>query len=485
MVRRNGAPSGCLPSVVVLPLRAARRVVMGRARVREEIGRGVALRGRVWNGIADLPFEGVVVIGMDGRVAAVGPQDSVVLPDGLRVIDCVWIGPGVTDAHVHLAATATSGHDELRAGLVAVRDLGSPVERLAHWRVAAPLVVVGAGPAVVGAPDPPPHPDPHGDRTDLDQDVRGGDVRGGDVRGRDAAGSPRGRRLALRRAPAGRMSGGDQMTADGRTPDGLTPGRLNGEPGRPGGARTGRGGSDREESGRDPFNGDGQAVVDSPARARRAVTSLAADGVDLIKVCLGGGEGTAPSRRSPLPYSELAVVVQAAHAAGLPVTAHALTVTAVELALRAGVDELAHVPLELLPPETVGRIAAAGVPVVSTLQCHSGAGPAPGRNAALLHRAGVPLIYGTDAGGAGNRPPGVDPRELDRLAYAGLGRLGALRASTSGSARAAGFDGQRPSGRIEVGGYAAVVGLPADPLVEPAAWRHPTVVVNGQRIITA
>ncbi len=156
-----------------------------------------------------------------------------------------------------------------------------------------------------------------------------------------------------------------------------------------------------------------------------------------------------------------------------------------ELALRAGVDELAHVPLEPLPPETVDRIAAAGVPVVSTLQCHSGAGPAPGRNAALLHRAGVSLIYGTDAGGAGNRPPGVDPRELDRLAYAGLGRLGALRAATSGAARAAGLDGQRPSGRIEVGAYAAVVGLPADPLVEPAAWRHPTVVVNGQRMITA
>ncbi|WP_322747493.1 MULTISPECIES: amidohydrolase family protein [unclassified Frankia] len=392
MVRRNRAPSGCLPSVVVLPLRVARRVAMGRARVREEIGRGVALRGRVWNGIADLPFEGVVVVGMDGRVAAVGPQDSVVLPDGLRMIDCAWIGPGVTDAHVHLAATATSGHDELRAGLVAVRDLGSPVERLAHWRVAAPIVVVGAGPRVVGAPDPPPHPDPHGD---------------------------------------------------------------------------------------------GLAVVDSPALARRAVTSLAADGVDLIKVCLGGGEGSAPSRRSPLHYSELEVVVKAAHAAGLPVTAHALTVSAVELALRAGVDELAHVPLEPLPPETVDRIAAAGVPVVSTLQCHAGAGPAPGRNAALLHRAGVPLLYGTDAGGAGNRPPGVDPRELDRLAYAGLGRLGALRASTSGAARAAGFDGQRPSGRIEVGGYAAVVGLPADPLVEPAAWRHPSVVVNGQRIITA
>ncbi len=176
-------------------------------------------------------------------------------------------------------------------------------------------------------------------------------------------------------------------------------------------------------------------------------------------------------------------MVEAAHAAGLPVTAHALSVDAVEMALRAGVDELAHVPVEPLPPRTIERIAAAGVPVVSTLQCHAGFGPAPGRNAALLHRAGVTLVYGTDAGGTGSRPPGVDPRELDRLAYAGLGRLGALRAATSVAARAAGLDGRRPSGRVEVGGHAAVVGLPMDPLVEPAAWRHPTVVVNGQRVI--
>jgi imidazolonepropionase-like amidohydrolase len=239
-------------------------------------------------------------------------------------------------------------------------------------------------------------------------------------------------------------------------------------------------------SGWDMTDGSPLAVVDSPAGARRVVARLAADGVDLIKVCLGGtGDPTAAGRVPLHDSGRVTVVVDAAHAAGLPVTAHALTVPAVDLALRAGVDELAHVPLEPLPADAVDRIAAAGVPVVSTLQCHAGVSAAPGRNAALLHRAGVSLIYGTDAGGAGRRPPGVDPRELDRLAYAGLGRLGALRAATSGAARAAGFDGQWPSGRIETGVPAAVVGLPADPLVEPAAWRHPTAVVNGQRIITA
>ncbi len=451
-MRRRDGPSGCLPALVVVPLRAARRVT-GRAPTRHEIGRGLALRGRIWDGIADLAFNGVVVAGVDGRVAAVGPGDAVALPDGLQVIDCVWIGPGVTDAHVHLATTATSGHDEMRAGLVAVRDLGSPVERLAHWRMAAPIVVAGAGPRVTGAVDP---------RPDLCTDRAGREVFAREPVGRGLGVRSWTYRSSLRRGTASRTASG--IYAPGRNAAG------------------------RNTQDWDALDGEAVAVVDSPAAARRLVASLVADGVDLIKVCVEGVDGTeggVSSGRAPLHQSDLGAVVDAAHAAGLAVTAHALTVRAVEMALRAGVDELAHVPLEPLPEEVVERIAAAGVAVVSTLQCHAGVGPAPARNAALLHRAGVPLIYGTDAGGASSRPPGVDPRELDRLAYAGLGRLGALRAATSGAARAAGFDGQRPSGRIEVGAFAALVGLPADPLVEPAAWRHPTVVVNGHRLIGA
>ncbi|AEH10358.1 MULTISPECIES: amidohydrolase family protein [Protofrankia] len=529
-MRRGDTPSGCLSVLAVVPLRAARALAVGRAPVRYEVGRGVGLRGLIWNGIADTTFDGVVVVGVDGRVAAVGPRDQVALPDGLRMIDCAWIGPGVVDAHVHLPATATPGYDELRSGVVAVRDLGSPIERLTHWRFAVPIMVAGAGPRVVGTPRQRPRPD----RAD-----RFGEPVGpaqGAAADRLEARSPNSSRSA-RRGTAGRIATSrhtlgrhlpgrhgwnrdatDQHLSDQHLSDQYPPGRhvsdyygprrhgpdwhglgqhglgwhgLNGLNWRglnwqgAGQQEAGRQGAGRKAQSWHARRGDAVVVVESPAAAR----GLVADGVDLIKVYVGDAATSADTGRGkrpnwpPLPPAELAVMVEAAHAAGLPVTAHALSVDAVEMALRAGVDELAHVPVEPLPPRTIERIAAAGVPVVSTLQCHAGFGPAPGRNAALLHRAGVTLVYGTDAGGTGSRPPGVDPRELDRLAYAGLGRLGALRAATSVAARAAGLDGRRPSGRVEVGGHAAVVGLPMDPLVEPAAWRHPTVVVNGQRVI--
>jgi imidazolonepropionase-like amidohydrolase len=154
----------------------------------------------------------------------------------------------------------------------------------------------------------------------------------------------------------------------------------------------------------------------------------------------------------------------------------------VSRALDAGVDELCHTPTERLSDDLVERIAAAGVPVVSTLQTFfsAGRGAEAARNAVALLRAGVPFLYGTDLGNTGTRP-GVDARELDRIADTGLGRLGALRAATEGSAGAHGMRGR--TGRITVGEPAALVLLAADPLVEPGAWHSPQMVVADGRVI--
>lgn len=203
--------------------------------------------------------------------------------------------------------------------------------------------------------------------------------------------------------------------------------------------------------------------VGTPADAASAVRELAAVGVDVVKLALE------PAGGQPVPSAEVAgAVVRAAHEAGLQVTAHALTAAMVARALDAGVDELAHTPVEALPAGVVDGIAAAGVRVVSTIETLAAyPGSAVVANAAALVAAGVPLRYGTDLGNAGTRP-GADPRELDRLAVAGLGPEGALRAAT------------RP---IELGQPAALVGLDRDPLLDPTAWRAPVVVIAGERVI--
>jgi imidazolonepropionase-like amidohydrolase len=202
--------------------------------------------------------------------------------------------------------------------------------------------------------------------------------------------------------------------------------------------------------------------VASPEEARAAVAEL---DVDVVKVALE------PSGGQPvLPLDVVRAVVDAAHGRGLAVTAHALSEPMVLRALDAGVDELCHTPAEPLSPYGVERVAAAGVPVVSTIEC---LGEGAAANARALHEAGVRLVYGTDLGNAGTSP-GADPRELERLAATGLGRLGALRAATEGSAGAFGLTGL--TGRLRPGDPAYVVLLDADPVV--AGWTEPVAVVT-------
>lgn len=338
-------------------------------------GRGVALIGRVWDGVDD-PYDGVVIVGADGMVAAAGP--GLAIPEGVQVLRGGWIGPGVVDAHVHLAFGSPA--DELRGGLVAVRDLGAPPAQARAWRASDRLAVAVTGPI---------------------------------------------------------------LTADGGYPS-------------------------------TSWGADGFArFLGSPEQCRATVRELVDDGVDLIKVALEPADGL------PVPTpQQLRAVVDASHEAGLAVTAHALTTDMVQRSLDAGVDELAHTPVEVLPDPLVDRIADAGIAVISTLQTFYGAGVGRGAglNAAALVAAGVPLRYGTDLGNGGTRP-GVDPRELDRLADTGLGREGALRAATAGSSAAYGLAGRVGDGTIRVGAVARLVLLDADPLIEPSTWMHPLAVI--------
>jgi imidazolonepropionase-like amidohydrolase len=334
--------------------------------------------------------DGVVLVDATGVVRAIGPVDQVFVPADVRHFGHpgAWVGPGVIDAHVHLAFVPNGPTDVLPLGIVGARDLGAPPAASACWRC-------------------------------------------GDAA---RAGSPR------------VWAAGPLLTA----PDGY-PSRSWGAAG---------------------FT----RALEAPDQARGVVRALVDDGVDLVKVALEERGG------QPAPtLAQLRAVVDAAHAAGLAVTAHALSVAMVGRALDAGVDELCHVPAEPLPPQLVERVAAAGVGVVSTIATFASVGRAAGvrANAAALHSAGVALVYGTDLGNAGTRP-GVDPRELDRLAAAGLGPLGALRAATEGSGTAVGVRGL--TGRLEVGGPVAAVVLDGDPTGDPELWRRPVATLVDRQL---
>lgn len=105
---------------------------------------GVALRGIVWPGGPAPAVEGILLVAPDGRVDRMGPADQVSVPQDVPVIGGPghWIGPGVVDAHVHLAF----GGPDLapRQGVIGVRDLGAPRRDALRWRT--------GGRAAVGRP---------------------------------------------------------------------------------------------------------------------------------------------------------------------------------------------------------------------------------------------------------------------------------------------------------------------------------------------
>lgn len=89
--------------------------------------RGLAVRGRLWPGGGEPAVDdAVVVVGADGLVSAYGPATAMHLPDGVPVVAGGWAGPGVADAHVHLAFGSAASM--LAGGVLAVRDLGAPLD---------------------------------------------------------------------------------------------------------------------------------------------------------------------------------------------------------------------------------------------------------------------------------------------------------------------------------------------------------------------
>jgi len=100
---------------------------------------------------------------------------------------------------------------------------------------------------------------------------------------------------------------------------------------------------------------------------------------------------------------------------------------------------------------------------------------------ATLHRAGVPLMAGTDAPSPLVYPGHSLHRELALLVEAGLSPADALRAATLVPARFLRIDHE--SGTVEVGKRADLVLLDADPLRDIANTRRIHAVLLGGRVV--
>ena len=304
-----------------------------------------------------------------------------------------------------------------------------------------------------------------------------------------------GKMVPLRRTVAGSFDLADVRSASiGLTPAGGHPHQL------------------RKEQG-DPRWPTASSVAEVPG----FVADRIAEGADYLKVIIEDGHVLGTSV-PVLAQDVLEAAVREAHANGLKVLAHALTLEATQRAVDAGADGLTHLFLDAAhTPRIVDRIAEAGIfviPTLSTLASITGQGfgaelaadprvrakiPAvwleslaetwhtsPAENfawaletVAALHAAGVDVLAGTDAAhlGAPGMAHGASLHgELGLLVCAGLTPLQALHAATALTARRFGLADR---GRVEPGLRADLLLVEGDPTTKigdtlsvRAVWRQ-------------
>lgn len=358
----------------------------------------------------------------NGAIAAIEP--GYVTPEGARVVDLSehWVMPGLIDSHVHM--TSELGPD-------------SRMQSVTHSD--ADYALQGAGYAMKTL---------QAGFTTV-QDVGG--------RGEDAI-------FALRDAIAAGKVPGPRIRASGQT---VSPTGGHGDPG----------------------NGWNQLVARSLARdsicdgaddCRRAVRAQIRKGADLIKITATGGvlSNTATGTEQQFTNPELEAIVEAAHAMGRKVTAHAHGKAGIEAALNAGVDSIEHgtyldeqtirlfrrhdavlVPT-VLAGVTVAEMAEEAAWMTPPQRAKSRAvGP---QMLDMLRRArqgGVRIAFGTDTGVSAH---GGNARELVLMVEAGFTPAEALRSATVEAARH--LEMQDMIGDISVGKRADIIAVDTDPL---------------------
>jgi imidazolonepropionase-like amidohydrolase len=235
-------------------------------------------------------------------------------------------------------------------------------------------------------------------------------------------------------------------------------------------------------------------IVDGPAEAMRAVRQHYKDGADVIKITVTGGVlSIAKSGMAPqFSDEELRAVISTAHDYGMTVAAHAHGLEGMTRAVQAGIDSIEHGTF--MDRNVMELMKKAGTNYVPTISAgrwvyeqaqKPGAYPDVVRDKALAigpqiqktfgeaYRAGVRVMFGTDAGVF---PHGMNAREFQYMVEAGMPAMEAIQSATIVPARFLRIDDRL--GSVENGKVADIIAVPGDPLADITALQRVSFVMK-------
>ncbi len=383
--------------------------------------------------VAGRTVDNAVVVVTDGRITAAGTAGSVTVPAGAKRIDlgALTLLPGLIDMHVHLTSLAEIGGyrgfqytdsfwgavgvgnalKTLNAGFTTVRNVG-----------AADFQDVGLREAIDGGWVPGP-----------------------------------------RVVTAGWAIG----ATGGHCDDNSLPPSL-----------------DRKSP----------SVVNSPEEARAKVRWLHKYGAQVIKICATGGVFSLGDSvgGQQLTLEEMKAIADEAHMLNIKVAAHAHGDEGIRTAILAGIDTIEHCSLasdetiklaaqrktwfsmDIYNDDYILATGTANGTEQESIDKEKAIGLAQRQTFQRAVRAGVPMVFGSDAG---VYPHGDNGRQFAKMVEWGMTPLQAVRAATLNAGQALGREAD--VGAIAVGRYGDMIAVAGDPLQDVTRLQKVAVVIKG------
>ncbi len=240
------------------------------------------------------------------------------------------------------------------------------------------------------------------------------------------------------------------------------------------------------------------SVINSPDEARTKVRWLHKYGAEVIKICATGGVFSLGDSvgGQQLTFEEMKAIADEAHMLHLKVAAHAHGDEGIRTAILAGIDTIEH--CSLASDETI-KLAAQRKTWFSMDVYNDdyilATGTANGTEQESLDkekeiglkqrqtfqravRAGVPMVFGSDAG---VYPHGDNGRQFAKMVEWGMTPMQAIQAATVNAAQALGRESD--VGAITVGRFGDMIAVDEDPLANVRALERVAVVIKGGEVV--